>query len=450
MSAYDVVNRVTIDAPPGEVWEALVAELCGAGQWWVPHNTFEAGAVPPDRPGGETHVTVHTRGVDRRGLRLRFTARTTEVEPSRRLAVDYVAGAFRGSAAYDLDPIDQGRSTRFSLQFRARPHGLARALSRKIPTAHWAATQDGFRNLAALTGRPAVTRTERRVATDDGAELATTVTGPGGSDAPEGPTVVLVHGWGAARRAWEPVADRLVATGHTVIAFDQRGHGDSTLGREPIGIERLGRDLGAVLEALDVSGTLVAGHSGGGFAVMAHTAADPRGAAVRVRAVALVATAAHGQDTSAGEVRLMGSRIVTWMTRRRRLGARALGQTVGPDPDPATLDTVRRMFAATPARVRADCFRSSRGMDLRAALAEVALPAVVLAGERDQVIDPDLGRAVAEALPDARFELIPEVGHMLPLEAPDRVVTAIAELAGTGPTDDRSNDQPPQPLQAAR
>src|SRR5690606_30303962 len=97
--------------------------------------------------------------------------------------------------------------------------------------------------------------------------------------------------------------------------------------------------------------------------------------------------------------------------------------------DPAVLETNRQMFAATPARVRADCFRSSRGMDLRLGLASVPVPALVLAGEADKIISPELGEVIARTMPQARFRRVAGAGHMLPLEAPGQVAQAIHELA---------------------
>ncbi|MGT2532868.1 alpha/beta fold hydrolase [Streptomyces nojiriensis] len=82
-----------------------------------------------------------------------------------------------------------------------------------------------------------------------------------------------------------------------------------------------------------------------------------------------------------------------------------------------------------PPRVRADFFRCTRGWDLRGALASVTIPAVVLHGEGDKVIDIDLAEILANALPDARFEKISDTGHMLPLERPLLAVSAVAELA---------------------
>lgn len=278
-----------------------------------------------------------------------------------------------------------------------------------------------------LAGKPHASTTERTLDTDDGARLATTILGP-----PPGPgssTVVLSHGWAASRTVWGAVADQLLDKGHTVVLYDQRGHGASTLGRDPIGIKRLGEDLAAVLAHVEARDAVVAGHSGGGFAAMAYATADPHGASARLRGLALLATAAHNQNTSAGELRMMGSGLFTWALSRPRLGRRLLRHTMGRHPDPAALEVNRQMFATTPAQLRADCFRSSRGMDLRPGLALVTVPTVVLAGEADRSIAPELGQAIAEAMPKARFERLPDAGHMLPLDAPVRVAQVIAELA---------------------
>jgi hypothetical protein len=150
MRGYDVVDDEVIDAPPEVVWEELVAELHGARRFWVPHNTFRPGAVPPEQVGGEVEVTVHTRGADKRGLKLRCTARTRVVEPARRLVADYVDGVFRGVGIFTLEPLDGGR-THLSMTFQAMPHGWLKALARvvDIGAEHSKATQNAFTALDA-------------------------------------------------------------------------------------------------------------------------------------------------------------------------------------------------------------------------------------------------------------------------------------------------------------
>jgi pimeloyl-ACP methyl ester carboxylesterase len=277
-----------------------------------------------------------------------------------------------------------------------------------------------------MTGATLAPATETQVRTDDGARLAVSVLPPLGE--PAGGTVVLVHGWAAGRRVWGTVADRLIRAGHRVVLYDQRGHGASTQGREPFGVQRLGADLGAVLDHVRAAGAVVVGHSGGGFAALAHAASDAGRSGLE--GLVLLGTAAHEQDTPDSEVRMMGSAPFQWALSRPALGRKLLGQTMGKRADTRLREVNRQIFAATSPRVRAEAFACTRGMDLRPGLVAVTAPTVVLAGEQDKVVAPRLGRMVAEALPRARFAELPGAGHMLPLETPGAVVDAVTEVTG--------------------
>ncbi|MER5562524.1 SRPBCC family protein [Streptomyces sp. NPDC002506] len=129
MTTYDLIDEATIDAPADTVWSALVAEFRGARKWWVPANTFTTLSGAPDAVGGRVGVTVHTKGVDKGGPKLRFTARTIAVEPGRRLKVAYVEGVFRGTSTFSLDPLADGR-TRISMHFDGSPHGWLKLLAK--------------------------------------------------------------------------------------------------------------------------------------------------------------------------------------------------------------------------------------------------------------------------------------------------------------------------------
>jgi uncharacterized protein YndB with AHSA1/START domain len=149
MTSYDLIDEAVVDAPREAVWDALLAEFRGGERWWVPANTFAVSSGAPDVVGGEVAVTVHTKGVDKGGPKLRFTARTTAVEPGRRLSVEYVDGAFRGVSDFVLDPVDDGARTRIGMHFRGRPHGWLRVLAKvaDIGAEHSRATSAAFVSL---------------------------------------------------------------------------------------------------------------------------------------------------------------------------------------------------------------------------------------------------------------------------------------------------------------
>jgi pimeloyl-ACP methyl ester carboxylesterase len=102
---------------------------------------------------------------------------------------------------------------------------------------------------------------ECRVRLSDGAQ--TTVQQWGDA----GPIVVAVHGLGSSRRGWARIAERL-ADRYRVIAYDQRGHGDSDV-KGPMIFERSVADLADVVASLDEPVHALVGHSWGGAVVVA-------------------------------------------------------------------------------------------------------------------------------------------------------------------------------------
>jgi pimeloyl-ACP methyl ester carboxylesterase len=66
---------------------------------------------------------------------------------------------------------------------------------------------------------------------------------------------------------------------------------------------------------------------------------------------------------------------------------------------------------------------------LSARLGNVKAPAIVLWGEADRIADPDYGRAFADAIPGARFQLISASGHLPQIEAPEALLEALTNFA---------------------
>lgn len=260
------------------------------------------------------------------------------------------------------------------------------------------------------------------VVTDDGAELAVTIAG-----APAAPTVVLAHGWTLHQGVWGAVARRLVLGGHRVVLYDQRGHGRSTLGTAALTIERLGADLRAVLDQLDITDAVLVGHSMGGMTVQSFATQYPEVLKARARAIVLVATAA----------RFLGHPVPTVFVqfvfgdrRVQRFGRGSIGlalarPVVGRRPRMAHMVAVRDGLAITPSAARLGFLVAMSGMDLRPGLDEIPLPTTVLVGTQDRLTPPRLARTLVEAIPGAELIVLPGAGHMLPLEEPDRLVEAI-------------------------
>jgi pimeloyl-ACP methyl ester carboxylesterase len=99
---------------------------------------------------------------------------------------------------------------------------------------------------------------------------------------------------------------------------------------------------------------------------------------------------------------------------------------------PAVGDRVRRA-AGHPLAAYAGTTMSDPTLACR--LGTLDIPALVLWGDSDRIADPDYGRAYADAIPLARFRLLPGTGHAPQQETPGLVLRAIWDGAHPGPAD---------------
>ncbi|ABL05491.1 conserved hypothetical membrane protein [Mycobacterium ulcerans Agy99] len=218
--------------------------------------------------------------------------------------------------------------------------GGARALARRIER-----NPDPFpreRLLAEPQGeRVAITR-------PDGTVLHALVAG-------RGTPVILVHGYCASLTEWNFVWDELLARGLRVIAFDQRGHGRSTLGAEGIGSEPMADDLAAVLQHFDLRDGVLVGHSMGGF-VSIRALLDHGALAQRLRAVVLFATWAgrvlDGAPQNRLQIPLLERGILQRLLRSRTIAVLFGAAQCGARPSPAMISGIPRVVPSTsrPAR----------------------------------------------------------------------------------------------------
>ena len=99
----------------------------------------------------------------------------------------------------------------------------------------------------------------------------------------DGPPVVFAHGVTLSSRVWAKQFESFPAAGFRAIAFDGRGHGESTVGDTGHSIENLAQDVRSILETLDLRNAVLVGHSMGGMAVQAFAVHHPEDAYVFFR-----------------------------------------------------------------------------------------------------------------------------------------------------------------------
>jgi len=272
--------------------------------------------------------------------------------------------------------------------------------------------------------------TEIEVVAPDGARLRGHRCGD-----PSGATVLLVHGYIESVRFWAPVVRRLVDAGLDVVVVDQRGHGDSERGDALFDCETLAGDVRAWAEHLDLRDAVLVGHSMGGVSAMAFAGTHPDLAADRLRGLVLVATFASSEPLGLPPFKPDLTRPLQLFERLlgfETIGLLAMARVFGTYPTRGALEATREGLLATDLQTRVDAAHLLRDFDLTGTLADIRLPTVVVAGTHDRLTPLWGNEAIADAIPGARLEVLPGMGHMLMFEAPDAVTDAIVQATKPG------------------
>ena len=108
----------------------------------------------------------------------------------------------------------------------------------------------------------------------------------------KGDPIILFNGASDSMDAWDPSFLTEISSNHTVIAFDQRGIGNSTVGSKPYTYLQLANDTAGLLDALKIPKADVMGYSLGGHIAQAFTISHPE----KVNSLILIASTCGGKD----------------------------------------------------------------------------------------------------------------------------------------------------------
>lgn len=95
------------------------------------------------------------------------------------------------------------------------------------------------------------------------------------------------------------------------------------------------------------------------------------------------------------------------------------------EKQPAMHRGYRNSLVGTPLEGYVGACAALRDADLSQRVAAIEAETLVIAGDQDTSTSPDQGRALAEAIPSARFELLEDAGHLAPVEQPESAAKMI-------------------------
>jgi len=242
----------------------------------------------------------------------------------------------------------------------------------------------------------------------------------------EAPVLLLIHGSASSARSWDALVPLLAAPGtHRVVRVDLLGHGGSDKpddGRYAIPDQA--RRTGEVLDRLGAGRAVVVGHSSGGVTATALAEERPE----LVSAVVLVNTGPSlGAFIATGSGAAAPAQWPPSDEQIRQFASTGFSRPGYRVPD-ALLGEVRAMtphsFTATMGATRA--YLEERALPER--LAVLGKPLLVLFGEDDRRWRSS-SAADYHAVPGARVELLPGLGHSPILEDPPRVAGPLLDFA---------------------
>jgi 3-oxoadipate enol-lactonase len=238
----------------------------------------------------------------------------------------------------------------------------------------------------------------------DGSPIHVEVEGP-----ERAPVLMLSNSLGTTLHMW----DGQVApfTRHfRLVRYDRRGHGKSGVPKGPYTMERLGRDVLAVLDGLGIKTINWCGLSMGGMVGQWLGANAPE----RIERLVLTNTSSFFPDKNA------------WNDRLKLVQEKGIAAFAAPNMDrwftkgfreraPQAVARIQEMFAGTALEGYLACGAAVRDMDHRALLPAIKAPTLVIAGKHDGATPPEANEYISSHIPGAKFALL-DAAHLSNIE----------------------------------
>ena len=223
------------------------------------------------------------------------------------------------------------------------------------------------------------------------------------------PHFVCLHGLVDRLEIWDRLATNLAQRG-SVLCLDQRGHGESGAPAGPYRREELATDVIGALDDRGIERAILVGHSMGGIVSMTAALLHPE----RIAGLVLLGTASHCNERTARwyeRIATAGEADGLPGLSRAIYGKHSKKEIMGDAQGIAHVTRTLKSLQADP---------------LTPKLSAITCPVLLLVGASDPM-GPQASELIAGALPDAlaTFEVIPEAGHWIHVEATEAVLTAI-------------------------
>lgn len=231
-----------------------------------------------------------------------------------------------------------------------------------------------------------------------------------------GRPLVFLHGNPGTHRLWQHQLDYF-RDRYDLVAVDMRGYGQSD---KPADADyhpsALASDIAALIEMLALDRPVLIGLSMGSMVGLS-LAIDFPG---RVAGLVLAGATSDRRDRDPAR-ELLRLAALGFEPYLRQL----VSSWFVPGADPALIEWTLTEVLTTELHVREATIRALASFHVTDRLHEIAVPALIMAGEKDITAPYDRARTIVDRIPGSELALIPNTAHMFIAEAPDHVNAVI-------------------------
>jgi pimeloyl-ACP methyl ester carboxylesterase len=265
------------------------------------------------------------------------------------------------------------------------------------------------------------------------------------------PPLLMLHATGFLARLWQPVAEAL-ASRYTVYAMDMRGHGDServesselSIGsRAPYDWHNFVDDVAAFLDALELRGIPIVGHSSGGAtaAYLAATRPEYVSALVLIEPIVRPGEYPAEADQRPQMAASARKRRSVWESREEMVESYRKRPTFERWlPEALALYAEHGTVAGEDGQMELKCspeteaqvYEQSASLELWDVLPDIRCPTLVMRGELTDAYLAMIAEGTMQRIRGARSAVIKGAGHLAPMERPEAVAEAVLGFLGDG------------------
>lgn len=236
-------------------------------------------------------------------------------------------------------------------------------------------------------------------------------------DLGEGPIpIIFIHGFPFDKSTWKPQIEQLKSS-HRVIAYDIRGFGKSEAGNEEISISLFSDDLIKLMDTLQINKSIICGLSMGGYIALNAIHRYPK----RFEAVILCDTQCIADSSEAKERRMNTIHQIetTGLNDFAQTFSVAVFAKDSVTDKSELVEGIKKIILSTaPETISKTLKALAQRWEMCSFLNEISVPTLILCGKEDAVTPIDKSDYMSKNIPDSKFFIIDQAGHVSNLEQP--------------------------------